>query len=309
MTFLDPSAPSVDMSMDLDRSKLYGIRRPTATPPVVIPVPQTARDSSLAVRPRSSDVKNTNSLRHSKSLSDGIDQLEAPKLINLFSEYYKFQLTARAEQRAPARPPEPALIPILMTGWHPPQTERVVHFHPAPGDVIPKNAILFDYNMCMNAYNDKKMERQEFALWQAAMLCDPPPPKSTRKPTTQTSSQRMTPRTSFYDRSQAPKQPVRGTLFVRPNSAPVRRKRETTVDENGITESLMIRKVIVGPTKRPRSDTAPVRKMRAPKRDHEQPERRTPQKRYRSPPPRAARFSNATNSSEAPDGDFTIGMP
>ena len=306
MTFLDTQHAPVDISFDLDRSKLYGIRKPLGQPSVVIPVPQTARDSSLAVRFNQSDIARSNTLRHSKSLSEGMDALEPPKLINLFSEYYRFQLASRACDRPPVRKPEPVLIPILVEGWHEPQTVRVVHFHPAPGDVIPKNACLFDYNMCMNQLNEKKYERQEVALWQAAILCDPPAPRSARKPTP-TSSQRTTPRTSFYDR-QMPKQPQRGSLFVRPNSAPVRRKRESQIEEDGIGDSLMIRKVVVGATKRPRSDTAPVRKMRAPKRDRAEPEPR-PQRRYRSPPPRASRMSAVSTSEAVPDDNFTIVFP
>jgi hypothetical protein len=53
-----------------------------------------------------------------------------------------------------------------------------VHFTPAPFEVVPRNAAIFDVHAATSDYNERVHERQQFVLRQAAKRCDRPPPKA-----------------------------------------------------------------------------------------------------------------------------------
>ena len=129
----------VNTSLDLDRSKLYGIRQAA---PCSEPRPPTPPDSG-------------------------------PEVIDLLAENYKLKLAARLSSVNHGE----EIVPILVEEPHEPQTVRRVHFTPQPGDEVPRNAIVFDYRAAMTDLQEQVRERQIFALKVANLLCEDPPPK------------------------------------------------------------------------------------------------------------------------------------
>lgn len=260
---------SVDTSLDLDRSKLYGVRKS---------VTKKTRSMSSEIE---AEMRDT--MVRGRTTEDG-----APQMINIFAENYKFQLAARIAgcNSLPVTPRQRQIVSILQ-GPHEPQNVRFVHFLPEPGDEIPRNAQVFDYDAAMYRYQEKMYERQQFALYQAALLCEPQDTKNVRRLSSSSSSQRTTPRIA-YDKT-SPRS-SRGSLPPRQVQQPIRRKPPPQAqDDPYLGISLTIRKVEVPTTtpRRPKTSKPTVKKMSVPKKEREAP--RTSTKRYRSPPPRQSR--------------------
>lgn len=227
-------------------------------------------------------------LRRSNSDPPSIEgYIEPPRIIDIAAENYRFRHLERVEGINIPRVDihrDRELTCILQDYPHEINTTRSVHFYPITGEIVPPNCHVFDAEYAYAEYNERMYERQQFALYQAALLCE--------QTTTKVASRRLTsPQTSMLHSSIGPAKP-RGTLprrggMVKKSKGKNARNEEALDD---LTDSLTIKKVNVDSPRRPNSTKNTHSKFQPAKNipDHPQSAKR----RYRSPPPRITKVRN-----------------
>ena len=174
---------------DLERAFLHGIKPSTALntiKPSYLPKGQTTilneniSPNKQLVQKVSVEPRTNPRIKRSINYSnDG-----PPPIINLLAENYKIKLTERI-YGCNSRLTQPVKeIRSILLERHEPQNIRSVHFFPEKGDVIPRHAQLFDYDSALAVYNQRIVERQEFAISYAEMVCEESLQKASSNPST-----------------------------------------------------------------------------------------------------------------------------
>jgi hypothetical protein len=216
---------------------------------------------------------------------DESDVLGAPPpIIDLIAENYRFKYVARCSGiDFPPRlePHERIVHPILMPHPHVRQTCRTVHFRPRTGDIVHKNAHVFDVDAAIFELQEQKNERQEIALSEAARLCEELSLRSARRSV----SSAQSPRSSSWQ-----SRPASASPGAKP--APPARKRShvTEKKEKVLNEALTISKVSSSANcRRPSTAKVPKKPIIV-----DGPSTFSSQKRFSSPPPKGSQVRVVT---------------
>jgi hypothetical protein len=206
--------------------------------------------------------------------------------INLLAENYRFKFAERrCELPKPLTAEPKPVISILVVGsGHPPQTSRSVHFTPAPFEVVPRNAEIFDIRGATFDYNERVYERQQFILQEAAKRCGPRPPRAAPKALSSQRSPRLCERPPQKISTPGITLPSKQTRRVRKRSAPQAR-------HDALNDTLTISRVVLPDYRRQKSADALPTPRQA----------RGAPGRYRSPPPKAQRYADGRMGRPAVD--------